>query len=469
MVRLSPATTVCPSPSHHFSSHRRPAVAGQQHPSAAGHSINHQPWWIHTEQPSLSWLTLAQNHRDDGFTSNFIPPPILGSNMAQPQTLELSQSPVVDVAHFHSLLPPLLDGNNNGPRRRRVYLIRHGETDWNLLYKIQGGYDMPLNANGIRQANAVANLFVVQGEEEEGSRCTKQPRSRMIVPVDLVASSHLERAHATADVVWKACCEAHRRPEEEEVVHPPILPMSLSTTATSTTTTPISRVVYPGLSEMRFGCLEGLSRDKNYIPPTDDANDERQPSHDRLLELYKHVSLQMRTDLTLPWPGGGESQVDVQTRSLAAFYDILDAHPDKRHIVMVSHGRTNRVLLASLLCRLKKDERKIDDVDAAVKENYNNEMNSRRRTPQQLDPTDFLQTQREIKQGSTYLVYIPIMLQPFVGLSFFRNSALYIMTTFSTLLLQLSLTVVVAVVDVAWSLIRLAPVWTTIMHGGSFC
>jgi broad specificity phosphatase PhoE len=397
--------------------------------------------------------------------------------MSQPQPLELSQSPVVDVDHFHSLLPPLLDGNNNGHCRRRVYLIRHAETDWNLLYKIQGGgFDMPLNANGIRQANAVANLFVVQDEEAEevGSQSTKQPPSRMIVPVDLVASSHLERAHATADVVWKACCEAHRRPEEEEVVHPPISPTSLSTTTTDTTTTsttPIPRVVYPGLSEMRFGCLEGLSRDKNYIPPTNDANDERQPSHERLLELYKHVSLQMRTDLTLPWPGG-ESQVDVQTRSLAAFYDILDAHPDKRHIVMVSHGRTNRVLLASLLCRLKKDERKNDDEDAAVNENNNNKMNSRRRTPQQLDPTDFLQTQREIKQGSTYLVYIPNYQPKQENVSHaptVRRFVLFRGLNFSTLLLQLSLTVVVAIVDVAWSLIRLAPVWTAIMHCGSFC
>jgi probable phosphoglycerate mutase len=34
----------------------------------------------------------------------------------------------------------------------RVYLLRHGETDWNTVRRLQGGMDIPLNANGVRQA-----------------------------------------------------------------------------------------------------------------------------------------------------------------------------------------------------------------------------------------------------------------------------------------------------------------------------
>lgn len=37
-----------------------------------------------------------------------------------------------------------------------LYLIRHGQTDWNLGNKIQGQYDVPLNDTGRIQANDMA-------------------------------------------------------------------------------------------------------------------------------------------------------------------------------------------------------------------------------------------------------------------------------------------------------------------------
>jgi 2,3-bisphosphoglycerate-dependent phosphoglycerate mutase len=63
----------------------------------------------------------------------------------------------------------------------RIYLARHGETDWNLEHRTQGQTDIPLNATGKRQA---AEL-----------------RTRMEgIPLEAVYSSALSRSIETADV-----------------------------------------------------------------------------------------------------------------------------------------------------------------------------------------------------------------------------------------------------------------------------
>ncbi|WP_167578012.1 histidine phosphatase family protein [Ammoniphilus sp. YIM 78166] len=59
------------------------------------------------------------------------------------------------------------------------YLIRHGETDWNRLEKLQGHTDIPLNQQGLRQAELIAQ------------RLSK-------LPLKLVCSSDLKRAMQTA-------------------------------------------------------------------------------------------------------------------------------------------------------------------------------------------------------------------------------------------------------------------------------
>ncbi len=36
--------------------------------------------------------------------------------------------------------------------RPTLYFLRHGETDWNVAYRLQGQMDIPINANGREQA-----------------------------------------------------------------------------------------------------------------------------------------------------------------------------------------------------------------------------------------------------------------------------------------------------------------------------
>jgi probable phosphoglycerate mutase len=64
----------------------------------------------------------------------------------------------------------------------RIYLARHGETDWNVEHRLQGSIDTPLNATGRQQAAKLA-------ERLKGVR------------LDAVYSSTLSRSRETAEIV----------------------------------------------------------------------------------------------------------------------------------------------------------------------------------------------------------------------------------------------------------------------------
>jgi probable phosphoglycerate mutase len=90
-----------------------------------------------------------------------------------------------------------------------IFLVRHGETDWNAAGRWQGQTDVPLNARGRTQALALAERMRSEG-------------------IEAIASSDLVRASTTARIIG----EALRLP-----IH-----------------------VDPGLREQSFGLFEGLTR-----------------------------------------------------------------------------------------------------------------------------------------------------------------------------------------------------------------
>ena len=78
----------------------------------------------------------------------------------------------------------------------RIYLARHGETDWNTQGRIQGWTDTPLNATGREQAI--------------------QLKSRLIgIPLDAAYSSTLSRSRETAELAYGAA-RLSRLPELRE-------------------------------------------------------------------------------------------------------------------------------------------------------------------------------------------------------------------------------------------------------------
>ncbi len=71
-----------------------------------------------------------------------------------------------------------------------LYLVRHGETDWNREQRLQGTVDVPLNSAGLAQARRLADYFAR-------------------IPVVCIVSSPLARATATAAILAEACACPH--------------------------------------------------------------------------------------------------------------------------------------------------------------------------------------------------------------------------------------------------------------------
>eukprot|EP00980_Cylindrotheca_fusiformis_P010590 scaffold2353_cov134-Cylindrotheca_fusiformis.AAC.13 len=182
-----------------------------------------------------------------------------------------------ETPRISSVLPPLAENS------RRIYLLRHGETDWNAEGKIQGGgFDIPLNENGRAQALSAA-------------------KAMDDIPLTLIASSPLSRAAETADML------AEGRLNYE-------------------------RILVPGFKEMSFGEFEGFPRRKPDVCP-------------ELKARYHRINDGCNENPELCFPGG-ESPAQVARRARKAFFHLLDQFADHKHIAIVCHSRLNRILIS---------------------------------------------------------------------------------------------------------------------------
>ena len=93
--------------------------------------------------------------------------------------------------------------------RKKILLVRHGETEWNSLSRFQGQIDIPLNDEGLRQARRLSARFEGWGPS-------------------VIYSSPLSRARKTAELIAVGASQA-------------------------------PFVLLDGLAEMGFGSWEGRS------------------------------------------------------------------------------------------------------------------------------------------------------------------------------------------------------------------
>jgi broad specificity phosphatase PhoE len=175
---------------------------------------------------------------------------------------------------------------------QRLWLCRHGETAGNAHGLVQGsGLDLPLNEKGQQQAQKLGQALAS-------------------FQFDVVASSDLCRAVETAAAV--------------AAFQPPTY----------------YGMMDPALREMHFGELEGMPI------ATVKGSGQMSRVQDRWAE----------GELDVSWPGiGGESASGVARRGQRGLLALLDGADEElggkrpKNVLVVAHGRFNKLVISSLL------------------------------------------------------------------------------------------------------------------------
>jgi len=176
----------------------------------------------------------------------------------------------------------------------RILLIRHGQTEWNSAGRFMGQQDIPLNATGQQQAQALAERL-----------SDERPQA--------IYASALQRAWQTAAEIHSAIHTAAGADGDADPGAEASLP---------------ALIAEPRLREMNFGAWEGCT----YA--------ELQTSQPQVLAAWE-------ADLLHVAPPGGESLLQMAGRVQSAYQDIVAAHPDGTAI-LVAHGGPLQMLTAHI-------------------------------------------------------------------------------------------------------------------------
>eukprot|EP01114_Cavostelium_apophysatum_P020211 TRINITY_DN6714_c0_g1_i1.p1 TRINITY_DN6714_c0_g1~~TRINITY_DN6714_c0_g1_i1.p1 ORF type:complete len:278 (+),score=71.89 TRINITY_DN6714_c0_g1_i1:154-987(+) len=232
----------------------------------------------------------------------------------------------------------LAQNSGRNTKVRKIFLVRHGETNYNAQNRVQGrGINSELNERGIQQAELLAK------------RLSKEP-------VDFIATSTLTRAHQTASIILKEINNMKSsRPtqQSQEVVATAAAIEQNIEREEADLQRALELAAFKELEEMDFGEMEGSSFDPNH-PET------VYPALQKIIQGWSQGLLDTATAAA----PGGETPTQVAKRSLSAIEQML-----KKGFscgVVVCHGRLLKVLLCSLLKMPLQDMHKIDQNNCAV-------------------------------------------------------------------------------------------------------
>ena len=129
---------------------------------------------------------------------------VLNVNRAADGGLEVQIESHNGIAHLEEALPP----KGPGPR---LLLVRHGETDWNRQGRFQGQIDIPLNANGLAQAEAARVFLKGVPIQRAYTSCMARPRQT----AEVILASHpgvpLTSTRGLIEIghgLWEGCLES---------------------------------------------------------------------------------------------------------------------------------------------------------------------------------------------------------------------------------------------------------------------